>query len=62
MFDDEDGYFDDFEESMASKQEQEFNANELLNLQNYQNKRKQTETAKAQPNLNIKDVFNGKAA
>ena len=29
---DEDGYFDDFEESMASKQENEFNANELLNF------------------------------
>ena len=35
---------------------------QYMHLQNYQNKRKQTETAKAQPNLNIKDVFNGKAA
>ena len=35
MFDDLDDYDDDFEESGASKQNDEFNANELLNFSGY---------------------------
>lgn len=35
MFDDLDEYDDDFENSMASKQDKDFNANELLNFKDY---------------------------
>lgn len=41
MFDDLDDYDDDFDNSVASKQDKDdFNANELLNFQSYQDKRK----------------------
>ena len=70
MFDDLDDFDDDFEDSMASKQDQDFNANELLNLTDYQNRRKVnqnpvenfSEQKKASGTLNIKEVLNGKAA
>ena len=40
MFDDLDDYDDDFDNSMASnKQDKDFNANELLNFTDYQNRR-----------------------
>ena len=61
MFDDLDDYDDDFEESGASKgQGADFNANELLNFSDYQNRRR--ETANKSGALNIKDVLNGSAA
>jgi len=63
MFDDLDDYDDDFEESGASKGAEEggnnFNANELLNFSDYQNRRR--ETANKSGALNIKDVLNGSA-
>lgn len=67
MFDEDDAYYDDFEESGANQgQDPEFNANELLNFKDYQNKRQspteQVEPAKPKPNLNIKEVLNGGAA
>jgi hypothetical protein len=68
MFDDIDPYDDDFGESNASKlQEKDFNANELLNFSDYQNKRKDTTTqpkpaAVGGAGLNIKSVLNGNAA
>jgi len=41
MFDDLDGYDDDFDASVASKaNDKDFNANELLNFSDYQNRRK----------------------
>lgn len=49
MFDDLDDYDDDFEESGASKQNDEFNANELLNFSGYQNKREAEQKSKAPP-------------
>ena len=61
MFDDLDDYDDDFEESGASKGAgNNFNANELLNFSDYQNRRR--ETANKSGALNIKDVLNGSAA
>ena len=61
MFDDLDDYDDDFEESGASKGAGgDFNANELLNFSDYQNRRR--ETANKSGALNIKDVLNGSAA
>jgi hypothetical protein len=43
MFDDLDEYDDDFDNSMASKAEdKDFNANELLNFKEYQDRRKAT--------------------
>lgn len=69
MFDDLDEYDDDFDNSMASKAEdKDFNANELLNFKEYQDRRKATQDGDddRQPevaeNINIKEVFNGKAA
>lgn len=41
MFDDLDDYDDDFEDSATSKPNKEFNANELLNLGDYKNKRQE---------------------
>lgn len=61
MFDDLDDYDDDFEESGASKGAgNDFNANELLNFSDYQNRRR--ETTNQSGALNIKDVLNGSAA
>ena len=64
MFDDLDDYDDDFEDSMASnnKGEKDFNANELLNFSEYQNKRKENTMGTTDKNLNIKDILNGNAA
>ena len=59
MFDDLDDYDDDFEESGVSKGDN-FNANELLNFSDYQNRRR--DTANKSGALNIKDVLNGSAA
>ncbi len=64
MFDDLDDYDDDFEESGVSgkggQNGEDFNANELLNFSDYQNRRR--ETANKSGALNIKDVLNGSAA
>lgn len=65
MFDDLDDYDDDFEESGTSKGGNNFNANELLNFSDYQNRRRETAAAASKSGnqtLNIKDVLNGSAA
>ena len=64
MFDDLEDYDDDFEESAG--QNENFDANELLNFTDYQNKRSNRGDAPAgqaanSGNLNIKDVLSGKA-
>lgn len=58
MFDDLDDYEEDFDSSLNNKPNTEFNANELLNFQDYKNKRQEKEKEKT---LNIKDVLSGKA-
>lgn len=67
MFDDLDDYDDDFEESGASgkRDGDNFNANELLNFSDYQNRRReatQPEPTEKSGVLNVKDVLNGSAA
>lgn len=63
MFDDLDDYDDDFEESGASSKQAggDFNANELLNFSDYQNRRREA-TQETPSVLNVKDVLNGSAA
>ena len=59
MFDDLEDYEDEFEDSAGQKENENFDANELLNFTDYQNKRREATNS---GNLNIKDVLSGKAA
>lgn len=62
MFDDLEDYDEDFEESAGQNENGDFNANELLNFTDYQNKRRgATNNNTGSGNLNIKDVLSGKA-
>ena len=63
MFDDLEDFEDEFEdeaEESAEQQAENFDANELLNFTDYQNKRRD-QKATLTGNLNIKDVLSGKA-